>query len=73
MHVAVFGTLSLIVGLFFLILWIYAIIDIAKNEFRNNDKVVWLLLVILLPCIGTIMYFWLGRQKKIQPPTDEFV
>jgi hypothetical protein len=52
----------------FTIVWIIAIIDIAKSEFKNaNDKIVWLLMVILLPLFGVILYFILGRDQKIRP------
>lgn len=30
------------------LLWGYCLVDILKNEFNNNDKLIWLLLVILV-------------------------
>jgi len=50
------------------ILFIIALIDILKSEFQGNDKLIWILLIIFLPLIGPILYFLIGRKKKIQPP-----
>lgn len=71
MHIAL-STIGIAFGIFFFIIWIYAIVDIAKNKFTSNDKIVWLLLVILLPCIGTILYFLIGRKNIIEE-VEEFV
>ena len=51
----------LIVGLIPLI----AFIDILLHEFRGNNKLVWLLAVILVPVIGAIVYFIAGRKQQI--------
>ena len=42
-----------------------ALIDILKNDFAGNNKIVWLLAVILVPFIGAIAYFIIGRKQKI--------
>ena len=55
----------LFIGLLFAT-WIWAIVDIVKSEFRGeNDKVLFLILVLLLPFVGTIIYFIVGRPKQI--------
>lgn len=47
-------------------LWIWAIVDAAKGEFKSSDsKLVWILLIVLLPFIGTILYLAIGRNDKI--------
>ena len=56
----------LIFGLLFLGLFLYCLIDILNNEFKNNEKVVWVVLVVLLPFIGSILYLAIGRNHKIQ-------
>ncbi|WP_345167323.1 PLDc N-terminal domain-containing protein [Algibacter aquimarinus] len=45
---------------------IIALISILKNEFKNNDKIMWVLIVLLVPFLGTILYFILGRPKRIK-------
>ena len=48
-----------------LILALIAIIDILRYEFTGNNKLIWLLVVILVPVIGTILYVIIGQKNKI--------
>jgi heme/copper-type cytochrome/quinol oxidase subunit 2 len=48
-----------------IILWISALVDVLKNEFRGYNKIIWLLALILLPVLGMIFYFCIGRGQKI--------
>ena len=49
------------------IFWIIALIDILKSDFRDtNGKIIWVLVVIFLPVIGSILYFLIGKSQKIQ-------
>jgi hypothetical protein len=48
------------------LLWIYCLLDILKNKFEQNDKLIWILLVIFLPTLGSILYLSIGRNKKIK-------
>jgi len=48
------------------ILPIIALIDILKSEFKNNDKLIWTIVVIFLSVIGAILYFTIGRNQRIQ-------
>ena len=53
--------------------WLYAIIEIVSDDYKNDtDKIVWLLLVFFLPFVGTIVYFSIGRNK-ISLPAEEYV
>ena len=55
----------LIVFIFLTIVWLRALIDILKSEFRNNNKLIWLLTVILVPFRGALIYFAIGKRQKI--------
>ena len=44
------------------VLWILAIIDCAKSN--NPNKVVWIIVIILLPFLGSILYFLFGRSRS---------
>ena len=56
--------LLFIFGLPFLML-IIALVDILRSEFKEpNNKIVWLLVAILLPFIGSLLYFLIGRGQK---------
>ena len=48
-----------------LILPLIAIIDILRSRFHGNDNILFLILVVLLPFIGSIIYFVLGPSRKI--------
>jgi hypothetical protein len=50
----------------FLIIPIIALVDILKNEFTGNNKLIWVLVVLLSWIIGAILYFFIGRKQKIQ-------
>jgi len=53
--------------------WLYAIIEIISDEYKNDtDKLVWFLLVFFFPFVGTIVYFSIGRNK-ISLPEEEYV
>jgi len=45
--------------------FLIAFFDILKSEFEGNNKLIWLLAVILVPLIGPIAYFIIGRKQKI--------
>lgn len=48
------------------LLWIIALVDILKSNFKeSNNKILWVLVVILLPVIGSILYFIIGKNQKI--------
>lgn len=51
-------------ALFVLTLWIYCIFDCIRtdeSEIQNLPKVIWLLIVIFVPTIGSIAWLLLGR------------
>ena len=51
-----------IIGLAILILDIIAIIDCAKRSMDTGKKVLWILLILLLPVLGLILYYLVGRK-----------
>ena len=62
------GTGELILIFFVLlptILWIVALVDILKSEFQGYNKLIWVVVVIFLPIIGSILYFIIGKSQKI--------
>jgi uncharacterized membrane protein len=48
-----------------MILWIWMIIDCAQRKFKeDNEKVVWILLLVFLGVIGAIVYYFVVKRKK---------
>jgi len=55
----------LLIGLGCIALWIYCLVDIVRANFKGeSDKLIWLLLVIFLPFIGSILYLIIGQNQK---------
>ncbi len=52
-----------IIGLIALILAIVALIDAVKSSLEKGKKILWIILIILFPFIGAILYFILGKKK----------
>jgi len=52
-------------ALFILVIW--TLIDVLRNEFTGNNKIIWLLTIILLPPLGSVLYIFIGREQKILP------
>ena len=53
-----------LLGLIILILDIIAIVDAVKSSLDTGKKVLWIVLILILPVIGLILYFLLGRPKQ---------
>jgi hypothetical protein len=47
--------------------WIWMMIDCAVNEpSEGNDKIVWMLVIILTNWIGALIYFFVRRPTRIR-------
>lgn len=55
--------MGLILGLIVLVLDIIAIIDVLKSSSEVAKKVLWILLIVILPLIGMVLYFIIGKKK----------
>lgn len=44
-----------------LVLWIVALVDCLRSN--NPNKLVWVIVIILIPFLGSILYFLIGRSK----------
>jgi Ca2+/H+ antiporter len=55
----------LLASLFTIVLALLALVDILKNEFTGYNKLIWVIVVILLPLFGSILYFVIGTNQKI--------
>lgn len=54
------------IGLVSLILWLWALIDCVQSEFQGENKVIWILIILLVPTLGAILYLVIGRSQKIK-------
>ena len=52
-----------IFGLLILIADVWAIVSIAQSAASTGKKVLWIVLVLLLPVVGLILWFLLGPRS----------
>lgn len=52
-----------IIGLVILVLDVIAILEVVKSSFTTGKKVLWAALILLLPVIGLVLYYLIGRKK----------
>jgi hypothetical protein len=53
-----------LVGLLILAADIWAIVSIVQSSASTGKKVLWILLVLILPILGLILWFFLGPRGK---------
>ncbi len=56
----------LLIGLLLLALPVIALVDIIRNEFTGNNKLIWVLIVIFFNILGSILYFIMGKNQKVK-------
>ncbi|HLO45809.1 MAG TPA: PLD nuclease N-terminal domain-containing protein [Leadbetterella sp.] len=57
--------------LFFLILpiifWVIAIVDLVQRQFQDQtNKIVWALVILLIPFLGSLLYLLIGRKGGVK-------
>jgi hypothetical protein len=55
-----------LVGVIALVAWAVALVDMVQRRgaMARGQLAAWVLIVIILPVIGTVLYFVIGRQPK---------
>ena len=54
-----------ILGLIVLVLDIWAIISIFQSGASNEKKALWIVLVVILPVVGLILWYFLGPRGAV--------
>jgi len=57
--------IALLIPVLAIVLLIWALVDILKSEFTGSNKIIWVIVVLLLPLLGSILYFAIGTKQKI--------
>jgi len=64
--------LFLAAGLAIFVLWIWAIIDVIRSDFKDQTtKIIWIALLIFLPFLGAVIYPFVGKSTKKQSEEGE--
>ncbi|HZS44045.1 MAG TPA: PLDc N-terminal domain-containing protein [Blastocatellia bacterium] len=62
-----FWLFFLVVGLFGTIFWIWMLIDcVTNNHIKDNEKLLWVIVLVFSHLIGSILYFFIVRQKRVR-------
>ncbi|MGB3479614.1 MAG: PLDc N-terminal domain-containing protein [bacterium] len=65
--IVLFWLVAMGIGLLATVFWIWMIIDVATKEPENsNDKIVWILVVVLAGVIGAAVYYFVRRPERIK-------
>ena len=59
------GAILALFILFIVLLPLIALISVLTNEFRGNDKIIYVLLIIFLPFLGSLIYFLVGYPNRV--------
>lgn len=63
---ALFPLAIFAVGLLATIFWIWMLVDCATNEpSEGNDKIIWILVIVLAHGIGALIYFLARRPQRM--------
>ena len=52
-----------LLGLIVLVVDIIAIVDCLKSSMDTGKKTLWIILILILPVVGLILYFLVGKKK----------
>lgn len=56
-----------VIGIGGTILWIWMIVDCATKEpSEGNDKLIWILIIVLTHWIGALIYLLVRRPKRME-------
>ncbi len=52
-----------VLGLLILVLDIVAIVDLLKSPMDTGKKALWIILILILPVVGMVLYFLIGKKQ----------
>lgn len=53
-----------VLGLIWLIVVIWAVIQVAQSSANGTTKMLWIIVLLLLPVLGLILWFFLGPKSS---------
>jgi len=56
--------ITLLVIFFIFLLPLLALISALMSDFPGNEKILWVLIILLLPFLGSVLYFLIGRNQR---------
>ena len=66
---ALFGTFEWIIillsAIFLLLLPALALLHLFRHQFDANTRLIWVVVILLLPYLGSVLYFLIGRRQRL--------
>jgi hypothetical protein len=56
--------ITLLFVLFIILLPLFALISALVSDFPGNEKIIWVLIILFLPFLGSILYFLIGTGQR---------
>ena len=56
--------LMVIAGILLFVLLVWAIVDLLRKNYPMEKKLIWFLIILIIPYLGAILYFVLGRDTS---------
>lgn len=56
--------MTLLFVLLLILFPLVALISALTGQFQGNEKVLWVLLIIFLPFLGSLLYFLIGMNQR---------
>ena len=57
-----------VLGILHFLVWVYALVRILGSDASTGDKVLWILVVLILPLIGLLIWVFLGPGSPRRDP-----
>lgn len=56
--------ITLAVVVFIFLIPLFALFSALSSSFPGNEKIIWVLLIIFLPFLGSLLYFLIGINQR---------
>jgi len=61
-----YGLIAGVLGILVFVFWIWMLVDCLQNSrLQGTEKIVWVLVIVLLYFLGALIYYFVGREKRI--------
>ena len=60
------GLVVVVVNVLAFVFWIWMLVDcVTKEPAKGNDKLIWVLVIVLLNALGAAIYYFVRRPQRI--------
>ena len=59
-----FGLLTLAIGLWAFIFWIYMLVHCLRSNMESIEKLTWVLVLLFTNLIGALIYYFVVKRSK---------